>query len=163
MKPINLIMPFAGYSLVDLVELKELKDNHKINKQQLENGNKNYNEMNKILNSLPGQFKNGFYNLVMGIYKMHQNRIVSRDIKMDNITVNYNSRSGKLLMRHIDFGLAENLTPEYITHYSNIKIQGTMELIPPEFFIIFNLYALSYYPDSNKMKHIMDEIGRAHV
>ena len=113
----NLIMEFGGYDLFNLLNKKE--DSHFM----------------LIKKMLFVNFKKGFKNLVKGLYKLHQNRIIVRDIKEENIIVNYDEKTKTTLMRYIDFGLSEHLTPEHCAKYSNINFRGTPDLIPPEIII----------------------------
>lgn len=130
-KPINLIMPYAGYNLEELASFIIYKKKGKISKRD----DKDYNEKLDLFKLLQKNFKKGLLNLLYGIYKMHQNRIVGRDIKIENITVNFTSENDNIQLRHIDFGLSEYLSLEYCKYYSNINIQGTPIFIPPEIFI----------------------------
>ena len=88
--------------------------------------------------------------LLYGIYKMHKNRIVNRDIKPENIMAKYNKESNNINIRFIDFGLSEELTNEYCTHYSNILANGTRDYIPLDICIIYNII---YHDDSLDKKY----------
>jgi len=117
LKPMNLIMEFGGYDLFNLINKKADPQFMLIKKMLFVN------------------FKECFKNLVKGLYKLHQNRIIIRDIKEENIIVNYDEKTKSSLVRYIDFGLSEHLTPEHCSKYSNINFRGTPELIPPEIII----------------------------
>jgi len=132
MKPINLIMPYAGYDLIEIVKNKSTDPLRLL-----------------ILKNLHKNFKDCFKNLLIGIYKLHQARIVNRDIKEENITANYNEKSKKVEMRFIDFGLSDYLTPKFCSNDKNIDYKGTPDFIPPEIIV-----ALFTYENYNKNKDI---------
>lgn len=119
-------MPYGGYNLIDIYESKHKnKDNHK--------------DPHFILTykMLLVQFKSCFENLLVGILKMHNSRLVNRDIKCENIMANYNKNSKKLELRFIDFGLSNELTHDFCNTTRNITIQGTETFISPELVIAF--------------------------
>jgi hypothetical protein len=97
-------------------------------------------------------------NLLKGLLKMHQNRIVNRDIKEENIIINYNQNTKQVNIRYIDYGLSEILTPEYCKHESNIDLRGTYELISPEIFIIYNVKKYYRYDDNYIMSKLNIDI-----
>ena len=95
---------------------------------------------------------------------MHNNRIVNKDIKQRNImlqlfsnsnsegkdvkdvkdakdakdakqNVNDSNDSNIMIIRYIDFGLSELLTPEFCEDINNIELKGTPYYLPPELFI----------------------------
>ncbi len=141
--PINIIMPYGGYDLFNIIV--------SIDDSILDNKIKNYNLINKIIkkqqyiaNILFINFKKYFKDMLYGLYKMHTNRIVNRDIKPENIMVKYdthNIRKNIISIRYIDFGLSEQLTDEFCSHYSNITLNGTTDYIALEIFIIYNITA----------------------
>ena len=135
LKPINLIMPYAGYDLIELVTKKSSNPLHLL-----------------ILKNLPKSFKDCFKTLLTGIYKLHLNRIVNRDIKEENITANYNEKTGKVEMRFIDFGLSEHLTLEHCKNYNNIHLSGTPDFISPELIVIY--YIKKYYDKTRDPNYI---------
>ena len=148
-KPINIIMPYGGYDLFSL--LVSITDYElSINKySMIDNNIKNYNSIINIIikqqyisRILFIKLKQYFKNMLLGLYKMHKNRIVNRDIKPENIMVNYDSHNtieNIISIRYIDFGLSEQLTDEFCSHYSNIFLNGTTEYIALEIFIIYNI------------------------
>lgn len=152
MQPINLIMPYGGY---DLIEIAHIIDKYglDINKGKLLDDNK----QNKLTTArmLFKNLRNCIKNLLLGLLKMHRNRIVNRDIKEENIMANYDETTGEVLVRFIDYGLSEYLTPEYCSHYSNINTQGTYVLIAPEIFIVYNINKY----DGNSDEYIMNKIN----
>ena len=95
-------------------------------------------------------------NLLKGLLKMHQNRMVNRDIKEENIILNYDENIKKVNIRYIDYGLSEYLTPEYCKDDSNIDLRGTFELIAPEIFIIYYIKNYHKYDDN----YIMIKINK---
>ena len=157
-QPINLIMPFAGYNLFDISSFVYYKNKGKISKKD----DNEWDDKLRLITLLKQNFKYCFKNLVVGIFKMHQQRIVARDIKTDNMTVKIDD-NGKIQLRHIDFGLAENLTPDYVKSKSNIVYAGTKDYIPPEIFITYDYYYYKDYDDSTIFKYIMNDINTSVV
>lgn len=147
LKPINLIMEHGGYSLFDMLT-------------------RNTKESHSIMSLVFTNFKSCFRNLLTGLYKMHQIRIVNRDIKTENIMVNYNPHNPRnprnhmnsfIDMRFIDFGLSTNITDSLAskietkhkqthntyTTYNNITLEGTEDLLAPE--VIISALINEYY------------------
>jgi serine/threonine protein kinase len=122
LNPINLIMPYGGYDLIKIFNNKN-KDIQFLHTRKM----------------LIANFKQCFKNLLVGIYKMHDSRIVNRDIKNENIMANYNTNSKRIDLRFIDFGLSTSLKPEYCKTTRNIDIRGTAGFISPELVIAFNI------------------------
>ena len=139
LKPINLIMPYAGYDLIELITKKSSNPLQFL-----------------ILKNLTKNFKECFKTLLTGIYKMHLNRIVNRDIKEENITANYNEKTEKVEMRFIDFGLSEHLTPKHCKNYNNIHLSGTPDFISPELIAIY--YIHRYYDKTRDSTYIFKKI-----
>jgi serine/threonine protein kinase len=153
-KPVNIVMHFAGFNLLNLSHFIVDYTNGKILKTP--NNEREIAQKKLIMDLLKRNFKKYIKNLFVGMYKMHSARMVNRDIKIENITAYFNMQTQELELRYIDFGLAEDLTPEYITHYSNINKQGTDYFQPPEMFIIDNINYYNGYPDF----YIMNKINR---
>ena len=118
LKPINLIMPYGGYDLINIIKNKSKDENISLTGKILINN-----------------FKALFKNLLVGIKKMHDARLVNRDIKSENIMSDYNSNL--ITLRYIDFGLSNILTPEFCTTTRNIDIRGTAGFISPDLYIAF--------------------------
>ena len=139
LNPMNIIMPFGGYDLFNLkYKINDMnKEFKKTHSEQSSLFIKTYNMVSK-------SFKEYFKHLVIGLYKLHKSRFVNCDIKVENIMANYNTKTKKIDIRFIDFGFSEHLTPEYCTHYSNIKNFGTTQLLSPEIFITNILYKYLY-------------------
>lgn len=127
-KPINLVMPYGGSDLFDILDSTK-------NSPQL-------TEMRKLTIT---NFKQCFKNLLQGILKMHEAGIVNRDIKIENIMVKYNESTRSVVMRFIDFGLSDVLSPEFCSQYNNISMHGTEGLIPPEIIISYYLTNKAYF------------------
>lgn len=79
MKPINLIMPFAGLSLSEVMHTNHKGTNIKAIMHSL------------FINNLKSYFKH----LIIGLIKLHHSRIVNRDIKQSNIMLYLNKNDGK--------------------------------------------------------------------
>lgn len=154
MQPLNLVMPYGGY---DLVEIANIINRYGISKKL---SNIDTQAKNKLMigRMLFNNLKSCIKNLLTGLFKMHQNRIVNRDIKEENIITNYNQNTKQVNIRYIDYGLSEILTPEYCTHESNIDLRGTYELLSPEIFIIYNVKKYYRYDDNYIMSKINIDI-----
>jgi serine/threonine protein kinase len=126
MKPINLIMDYGGYSLTDISVVNTKLQGTKAKMHQL------------FLDNLAANIKH----LVLGIVKMHFNRIVNRDIKLRNIMMSFNKETKHVQLRYIDFGLSNLLTTVFCSDYKNIGISGTPNYIAPELFVssVINKY-----------------------
>ena len=143
----KIIMEHGGYSLFDMLT-------------------RNTKESHSIMSLVFTNFKSCFRNLLTGLYKMHQIRIVNRDIKTENIMVNYNPHNPRnprnhmnsfIDMRFIDFGLSTNITDSLAskietkhkqthntyTTYNNITLEGTEDLLAPE--VIISALINEYY------------------
>jgi len=132
-------MPYGGYDLLTILNKKKHSNLH----------------INLTLRMLVTHFRSCFKHLLIGIKKMHDARLVNRDIKNENILVNYNdtkqnkktqghtstenereNERENIDIRFIDFGLSSILTPEHCKKMSNIDFRGTMGLISPDLLII---------------------------
>ena len=154
LKPINLIMPYGGYNLLNILDKKNTNPH-----------------ITLTLRMLVTHFRSCFKHLLIGIKKMHDARIVNRDIKNENILVNYNdtkqnktqnktqnkiqnkiqnktqnkknqehihlsNERENIDIRFIDFGLSTILTHEHCKRMYNIDFRGTMGLVSPDLLII---------------------------
>jgi len=119
LKPINLIMDYGGYSLTDISAVNIKQQGTKALMHKL------------FIEHLAVNIKH----LVLGIIKMHLNRIVNRDIKLRNIMMSFNKETKKTQLRYIDFGLSNLLTKDFCNDYNNIKTSGTPSYISPELFV----------------------------
>lgn len=138
MEPLNLIMPDGGFDLHEIAELattyygvsriEEQKHITKLLKYKI-----------KTAITLFDNLRECIENLLEGLFLMHKNRVVNRDIKCDNIMAKYNSKTKKTQVRYIDYGLSENLTDSYCKDTRNIILQGTFPFIPPELFIAYQI------------------------
>jgi len=126
MKPINLIMDYGGYSLTDISVVSTKLQGTKAKMHQL------------FLDNLAANIKH----LVLGIVKMHFNRIVNRDIKLRNIMMSFNKETKQVQLRYIDFGLSNLLTTDFCSDYNNIRTSGTPNYIAPELYVssVINRY-----------------------
>lgn len=152
-KPINLIMSNGGYDLIEIADIVNyygidgidgidgINSINVIDSKYKKHSQTNIDELtkHKITTSkmLFRNLKECIKNLLKGLLKMHQNRIVNRDIKEENIMANYDDKNKKMYIRYIDYGLSEMLTPNYCSRYNNINVQGTNDLIPAEIYITY--------------------------
>ena len=110
-----------------------------------------------MTNLFYNNFKNYVRGLLEGLYRLHQHNIIQRDIKIENLMIDWTSNAqNNVIVRFIDFGLSEILSPEYIRSKYNMHAQGTPELIPPDIIIISQLK--KYYGHDNE--YILDKILR---
>jgi len=151
--PVNIIMPYGGYNLNDLKNnmyeyyyYTNKYETYKDKKYDTILKNHKYINSIKIYDLLNTHFKYYFKNLLLGLSKLHKNRIVNLDIKTENIMVKYDSGTKKVQLRYIDFGMSQHLNESYCKNYNNIELFGTPEVLPPEIFIC---YVINKY---NKIK-----------
>ena len=139
LKPINIIIPYGGYDLSTIIDIKNNKNNS--------------HHFTLSRNMLIKNFDLCLKNLLMGLLKMHNIRIVHRDIKDENVMVNYNENTKTVDARFIDFGLSTFIKPSYYKDYTKINIQGTKGFLSPELLIAYyindrdqydNIYNLIY-------------------
>ena len=161
LNPINIIMPYGGYDLTNIIDNKHKQPHLQFTRKMLIK-----------------HFKLCFKHLLIGIKKMHDARIVNRDIKLDNIMVNYDvnqqitqikeslpqtkeslqqtkqNEFKNMKIRFIDFGLSTILTPEYCQRLDNIDVRGTLGFISPEL-------SISYFVNMNKKyENIIHKINK---
>jgi len=169
MKPMNLIMPYAGISLSSVMKTERKRKGFKAQMHQM------------FVDDLKIYFKH----LIIGLLKMHNNRIVNRDIKQKNIMLfwkdiknkNKNNESNTkpndkandkandkyndiMSIRYIDFGLSEFLTSEISKDISNISLQGTTYYLSPEIFICYVIRKYENYSEQKQLLKIMDYISK---
>ena len=148
LKPINIIMPYGGYDLTNILDKKRIEPKLILARKMLFK-----------------YFKECFKHLLIGIKLMHDFRIVNRDIKMENIMINYDmnktdknkskiNESKNIKIRFIDFGLSSILSPSYCEKMSNIDIRGTPGAISPELLIAYNIYDNKNYGEIKEDLHI---------
>lgn len=118
LKPLNLIMDYGGYSLTDIGAVSMKLQGTKAKMHQL------------FIDNLASNVKH----LVLGLVKMHFNRIVNRDIKLRNIMMSFNKETKQVQLRYIDFGLSNLLTTEFCSDANNIRTAGTPNYIAPELY-----------------------------
>ena len=184
MKPMNLIMPYAGISLSSVMKSERKRKGFKAEMHQM------------FVDDLKIYFKH----LIIGLLKMHNNRIVNKDIKQKNIMLfwkddrKYDKRTQKtnddkstntnpiekknekanekpnekpnekandiMSIRYIDFGLSEFLTSEICKDISNISLQGTPYYLSPEIFICYVIRKYDNYSEQKQLHKIMDYISK---
>lgn len=136
LEPRNLILSDGGKELGDVLHISK--------KIHLSSSSAKYKseyldeiEMTKLFYK---NFKHHIRGLLEGLYKLHQHNIVQRDIKIENLMIDWTSNAkNNVIVRYIDFGLSEILSPQYISSKSNIHAHGTPELIPPDIIIVSQL------------------------
>lgn len=142
-RPLNLIMDYGGYSLTSIMKTD-------INKKGIKS----------LMHQLfVANVKEYFRHLVLGVVKMHNNRIVNRDIKQRNIMMSLNKVNNEVAVRYIDFGLSEYLTTEHCHNIENITRNGTPLYIPPEISISYLMRKYAEYPESYILKKIKNELN----
>ena len=159
-KPINLILPFGGISLSKIV---------KINR-------KDTNNMKSIMHQLfVTNIKAYFKHLLVGLEKMHRNKLVNRDIKQKNIilyldpsfltklkTIDLKEKQNDILkimnVRYIDFGLSTYIKSSLSNDINNIHLNGTYRYLSPDIFISFLLYKYIDKSMHYKLKEINEKI-----
>lgn len=142
LRPINIIMNYGGYSLSSIMKTnRKIKGTRAIMHQM-------------FIDNLRVNIKH----LLLGIVKMHNNRIVNRDIKQKNIMMNWNKNTNEVALRYIDFGLSEFLTNDFCSHISNINSNGTPLYISPEIHIARILRKYASRSEHYIKKKIYNEI-----
>ena len=164
--PINLIMKHAGNSLSSIMKVDR----------------KSKGTLAKMHQLFIENFKKCFKHLIIGLIKMHKNKIVNRDIKQRNIMIKWNTDTYKnkssnkysskndikndsekqkdiLEIRYIDFGLSDIITSDMYKHTSNIRLKGTYFYISPELFISYIITNNNNRSRNYHMKKINTEIN----
>ena len=143
LRPINMIMEHGGYSLSSIMKTNRKNKGTRALMHQM------------FVDNLRTYFKH----LILGVVKMHNNRLVNRDIKQRNIMMNWNKETNNVAIRYIDFGLTEFLTNEFCQHISNINRNGTHIYIAPEIHIATILRKYSSRSEHYITKKITSEIN----
>ena len=142
LEPRNLVLTDGGKELGDVLHRNSTA--HKSSTAKNSKYKAEYMDEIEMARIFYRNFKHHARWLLEGIYKLHQNNITQRDIKIENIMIDWTSRAhNNVIVRFIDFGLSEIITPEYRSSRSNIHAQGTPELMPPE--IIISSEIKKYY------------------
>lgn len=156
LKPLNLIMPYAGISLSSIMKTDRKSNNIKGQIHQM------------FINNLKVYFKH----LIIGLLKMHNNRIVNKDIKQRNIMLQWDSKLEKITkdkidnndniikIRYIDFGLSEFLTSEFCKDISNISLKGTPFYLAPELFVCSLIIKYKDRSETQQLKKIFEYIKK---
>ena len=181
LNPLNIIMDYGGYSLHNIIKYNNLykhKHSHTLpntithtTKKTIHN---NCKRITCIMYSLfIDNFKANFKHLLLGIVKMHNNKIINRDIKPHNIMLKLinsqettgtqdtkNKLSNAYVLRYIDFGLSLLLTNDYCNNINNINIlSGTKTYISPELFIINKYNKILNTKIMHNDKYILNKIN----
>ena len=156
LNPVNMIMSDGGYEFKDVMYAVYVGKIKASKYKMLEHF--------KLGNTFFSDFKNQFQNLLRGLYKLHVNSIVNRDIKLENMMIDYISNSTSkidetkskvnIIVRFIDFGLSEIITPSYRASLSNIHAVGTPEFYSPEVVICSNIKHYRNYNRNDILKLI---------
>lgn len=121
MRPLNIILPFAGYSL------------SKVMKTPIKSSGTRAIMHRLFIENIKPYFKH----LILGLVKMHNNRIVNRDVKQKNIMLNWDKKTNEMEVRYIDFGLSDFLTSEFCANLNNISSKGTPYYKAPELVVAY--------------------------
>jgi serine/threonine protein kinase len=141
--PVNMIMEYGGYSLSSIMKINRKSKGTRALMHQM------------FIDNLQTYFKH----LILGIVKMHNNRIVNRDIKQRNIMMNWNKENNSVAIRYIDFGLSEFLTTDFCQHINNINRNGTSIYIAPEIHIATIIRKYNSRSESYITRKIISEIN----
>lgn len=161
LEPHNLILSNGNKELGDVLHINAKMHSSSRKKYKSDHKSKYFDEF-KMTKLFYNNFKHHARVLLEGLYKLHQNNIVQRDIKIENLMIDWTSQSqSDVIVRYIDFGLSEILTPQYISSKYNIHSQGTPELIPPDITIASELK--KYYRDDKEfiLGKIMRELEKS--
>jgi serine/threonine protein kinase len=159
-KPINLILPFAGISLHKIMKINR-KDTNNIKA--------------KIHQLFITNIKVYFKHLLIGLGKMHQNKLVNRDIKQKNLmiyvdpqvvpklnTMNLMEKNPDILhimkLRYIDFGLTTFITSSLSKDINNIYLSGTYRYLAPEILISYILVKYKNRDIKYKLQQINEKV-----
>ena len=121
LKPVNLIMEYGGYSLSSIMRVSRKQQGTKSKMHQI------------FIDNLRPYLKH----LILGIIKMHFNRIVNRDIKPRNILMNWDKDTNNVQIRYIDFGLSDFISNEFSSSLDNIRTKGTPTYYAPELIVAY--------------------------
>ena len=156
--PRNLILSNGGKELYDVLNISaeiHLSSNANYKSMYKSMYKSKYFDEIEMAKLFYKNFKYHIKYILEGVYKLHQNNIVHRDIKIENLMIDWTSlQKNNIIVRLIDFGLSEILTKQYISSNDNIHMHGTPELIPPD--IIIASHLKKYY--SNDKEYILREI-----
>jgi serine/threonine protein kinase len=97
------------------------------------------NKYNTEYNILKKNYKSICMHLIDGLYLMHSNEFVHRDIKLENMT--YSKDNNKHIFKYIDFGLSN-----IVKKYKDLELSGTSGFIPLD---IVLMYYMIYYFNKN--------------
>jgi serine/threonine protein kinase len=98
------------------------------------------------------------FHLCHGLMLLHSNHIAHKDIKMDNITIKYNSKGKKARVNFIDFGLSETVYSRDYTEFEYLDLLGggTLVYTPPDVKILSVMIRKILKHDR---KDISDQLG----
>lgn len=140
LEPRNLILSDGGKELADVLHISAKIHSSSKTKYKSAEYKSEYLDEIKMTKLFYKNFKHHARTLLEGIYKLHQHNITQRDIKIENLMIDWTSKSqDDVIVRYIDFGLSEILSHQYISSKYNIHAQGTPELIPPDIIIASEL------------------------
>jgi serine/threonine protein kinase len=142
-KPINIIMEYAGYSLKNVMKTSP-------------NNNSTKGIMHRLFLA---NIKNNLKHLILGLIKMHFNRVAHRDVKTRNIMLLYNKQNNDIQIRYGDFGLSELLTNTYCSDINNVYEKGTPNYISPELKTIFHYRYYRNRSDNYILAKITEEFN----
>ena len=161
LEPRNLVLSDGNKELGDVLHINKQVHSSSRTKHKSDHKSKYFDEI-KMTKLFYNNFKHHARFLLEGIYKLHKNNIVQRDIKIENLMIDWTSQSqSDVIIRYIDFGLSEILTPQYISSKYNIHAQGTPELIPPDIIISSELKKYYRYDKDFILGKIMRELEKS--
>jgi serine/threonine protein kinase len=156
LEPRNLILSNGGTDLGDVLYINSKM--HSSSKTKYKSDYSDKIEMTKLLYK---NFKHHALSLLQGLYKLHQNNIVQRDIKIENLMIDWTSQSrSDVIVRFIDFGLSEILSPQYVSSKYNIHSHGTPELISLDITIASKIKNYYRYDKDYILNEVLRELEK---
>jgi len=157
LEPRNLILSNGGKELGDVLHINAKL--HSSSKTKYKSDYSDEIEMTKLFYK---KFKHHAQSLLQGLYKLHKNNIVQRDIKIENLMIDWTSKTqDNVIVRYIDFGLSEILTPQYVSSKYNIHAQGTPELIPLDITITSQIKNYYRYDKEYILSKVLRELEKS--
>jgi len=212
LKPVNLIMPYAGISLSNVMKtdksgkaisnvLSKIKrqSQRQQSKRQQSKMQQTMMMKNKFIDTSKGKdliittgkehrliiaqmhkmfidnLKLYFKHLIIGLLKMHNSRIVNKDIKPKNIMLYWKDDvkqpkpiylepiqqvSNPMSISYIDFGISKLLTSEVCKDTLAFDLKGTPKYMSPELFICSIMVIHKNKPKTYQIRKIIQYINK---